>query len=141
MDFGWKHLPRNETSQNFILKTFYSKNKDTKKVKTFRKFTSSLHLIVLNKTKLSNLFLFHSILAFLADTIFSVLKSGLKLSMIGLRNVLIDIYFPIPQYIQWVTHQIFCVPDIQNSLNLSVILSLYCYWIGIKPFWRSETVF
>ena len=94
MDFGWKHLPRNETSQNFILKTFYSKNKDTKKVKTFRKFSSSFHLIVLNKTKLSNLLLFHSILAFLADTIFSVLKSGLKLSMIGLRNVLIDIYFP-----------------------------------------------
>ena len=29
-------------------------------------------------------------------------------------------------------HQIFCVPDVKNSLTLSVILSLYCYEIGFR---------
>ena len=43
-----------------------------------------------------------------------------------------DVYFLTPKYIEWATRQIFCVPDVKNSLTLSVILSLYYYWIGLK---------
>ena len=44
----------------------------------------------------------------LKETLFSVLKSGVKFSLIGLRNALRDIYFLTLQYIEWATHQIFC---------------------------------
>ena len=46
-------------------------------------------LIVLNKTNLSNSF--HG-QTFLKDTIFSALKSGVKLLPIGLRNAVMDIF-------------------------------------------------
>ena len=65
--------------------------------------------MVLNTTNLSNPF--HGQTP-LKDTIFSVLKSGAKLLLIGLRNALMDIYFLTPQHIEWATHQIFCVPDV-----------------------------
>ena len=43
-------------------------------------------------------------------------------------NTLMDIYFLTPQYIEWATHQIFCLPDVKNPLILNVILSLHYYW-------------
>ena len=36
MDFDWKHLLRTETSQKFLLKTFYYNNKGNRKVKDFK---------------------------------------------------------------------------------------------------------
>ena len=39
----------------------------------------------------------------------------------------VEYFFLTPQYAESATHQIFCVPDIKNSLTLIVILSLYCY--------------
>ena len=36
MELDWKHLIRIETSQKFLLKTFYYNNKDTKKVEDFQ---------------------------------------------------------------------------------------------------------
>ena len=55
----WKHLLRTETSKISILKTFYCRNKSTRKVKDFqnsliKKFTSSFILIVLNTSNLSD---------------------------------------------------------------------------------------
>ena len=44
----------------------------------------------------------------LKETFFLVLKSGVKLSLVGLRNALRDIYFLTLQYIEWATHQILC---------------------------------
>ena len=105
MDFDWKHLLRTETSQKFLLKTFYYNNKGNGKVKDFKdlsnkKFTSSFNLLILNTTNLSNSF--HGTTS-LKDTIFPVLKSGVKLLLIGLRNAQMDIYFLTPQYIESAT--------------------------------------
>ena len=41
-----------------------------------------------------------------------------------------DIFFLILQYIEWETQQIFSVPDVKK--DLSVTLSLCCYWIGLQ---------
>ena len=40
MDFDWKHLPRTETSQKFLLKNLFYKNKGARKVKQFQKFSN-----------------------------------------------------------------------------------------------------
>ena len=79
----WKHLLRTENSQKSLLNIFYYKNKVTRKVKDFQK------LIVLHTTNLSNSF--HDQTS-LRDTILSVLISGVKLLLIGLRNALMDNY-------------------------------------------------
>ena len=108
------------------------------------KFTSSFNLIILNTANLSNSF--HGKM-FLKDTIFSVLKSGVQLLLIGLRNALMDTYFLTPQYIEWATHQILCALDVKNFLTLSVILSLastsseilLLKWAQKKPFRKPET--
>ena len=103
----WKHLLRIETPQKFLLKTFYYNNKDTSKVKDsqkslVQKFASPFYLIVLKTTNLSNSS--HGQTS-MKDTIFSALKFGVKLSLIGLEKV--DIYFLALQYKEWATHQIF----------------------------------
>ena len=106
MGFDSKHLFRTETSQKPVLKTFYYNNKGTRKVKDIQKLcnkkkNSPFNLIVLNTTNLSNSF--HGQISF-KDTIFSVLISGEKLLLIGLRNTPMDIY---------------CL----SGINLSVFLS------------------
>ena len=106
MGFDQKHLFRTETSQKPVLKTFYYNNKGTRKVKDIQKLcnkkkNSPFNLIVLNTTNLSNSF--HGQISF-KDTIFSVLISGEKLLLIGLRNTPMDIY---------------CL----SGINLSVFLS------------------
>ena len=50
-------------------------------------------------------------------TIFSVLKSVVNILLIGLRNALLNAYFLTPQYIEWGTHQILCVPNIKKNFN------------------------
>ena len=75
-----------------------------------KKFTSPFNPIKLNTTYIS--ISFHGQTS-LKDTIFSVLKSGIKLLQIGLRNALMDMCFLTPQYIdcnqivQTVTHTLF----------------------------------
>ena len=82
---NWKHLLSTETSEKLLLTTFCYSNKGTRKVKNFqnfliKKFSSLLNLTVLNTTKIWNLF--HGQTS-LKDTIFSVLKSRVKLLLIG----------------------------------------------------------
>ena len=67
-----KSLGKNNTSKNYLIK----------------KFTSSFNLIILNATNLSNSF--HGQI-FLKNTIFVILKSEVELSLIGLRNALVNI--------------------------------------------------
>ena len=90
---SWKHLLRTETSEKLLLRTFCYSNQNTRKVKNFqnvliKKFSFLLNLIVLNTTKISNSF--HGQTS-LKDTIFSVLKSRVRLSLIVLRNAVMDI--------------------------------------------------
>ena len=62
MDFDWKHLPRTETSQKFLLKNFFYKNKGTRKVKQFQKLSNKLIYFFLqsNGTKYKKPFKFLS---------------------------------------------------------------------------------
>ena len=90
----WKHLLRTETSQKSFLKTFYYNNKGTRKAKDFQSvsnneiyFTIQSNSIKYNKPlKLISWSSFHKGHHIL-------LKSGLRLLLIGLRNALMDIYF------------------------------------------------
>ena len=90
----WKHLLRSEISQKSLSEFFCYNNKVTREVKDYqnsliKKFTWFFNLIVLNTTNFSNSF--HSQTS-LKDTIFTVLISGVKLFLIGLRNALMDSY-------------------------------------------------
>ena len=99
----WKHLLRTETSQKSLLKIFCYNNKVTWNVKVSQKFSKRNFLhpsikIVLNSTKSKwykyNKFIsnsFHGQTS-LRNTIFSVLISGVKPLLIGLRNALMDSY-------------------------------------------------
>ena len=69
----------------------------TSKNSLIKKFASSFNLLVLITTNFSNPF--HGQTS-LKDIIFSFVKSGVRFSLISLRNALIDVYFLIPQYIQ-----------------------------------------
>ena len=107
---NWKHF---EAFQKSFLKTLYYENKRTRlgkwktsKISITNKFASLFNLIVLNTKNVSNSF--HSQTS-LKDTIFSVLKFGVNLLLIGLGNTQMNIYFLTLQYIEWATHQIFCV--------------------------------
>ena len=51
--------------------------------------------------------------------------------MIGLRNALIDIYF-LRHNTENGQCTKYCVPGLNNTLTLSVILSLYCVLIALK---------
>ena len=79
----WKHSLRTENSQKSLLKTFHYNNKDTRKVKDFQKLFNKeicfTNLIVLNTTIFSCSF--HGKIS---------LKEHLH---IGLRNILMNIYF------------------------------------------------
>ena len=116
----WKHLLRTKYSQKSLLKTFCYNNRDTRQKylqKTLiKKITSSFNLIILNTTNLSNSFQEQTSWK---DTLFSFLKSVIKLLMIGLRNALMDIiYFLTPQNKEWKTYQIIWVQDIQKYICL-----------------------
>ena len=54
----WKHLLRTETSQKFVLNSFYNNNEGTRKVKDslINKFTPYFSLVLLNTKILSNSF-------------------------------------------------------------------------------------
>ena len=142
-----------ELKPRYRLKTFYSNNRGTKKVKDFQKlcnkikwFTASFTLLVLNTTKFSNSFHGQSSLR---DTIFSELKSGVKL-LCWFGNALIDVYFLTSYNIQHRMDNapsILC-PDIDNSLTWSVIaplastssdlLLVLLHWARKKPvLWNS----
>ena len=95
----WKHLLRIETFQKSLLKTFYYNNKGNSLIK---KFSSPFNLT--NSTKYNKPSNFFSWPSILEGHHFSVLKSWVKLSLIGLKNALMDIYFLILQYIEWATH-------------------------------------
>ena len=103
---NWKHF---EAFQKSFLKTLYYENKRTRlgkwktsKISLTNKFASLFNLIVLNTKNVSNSF--HSQTS-LKDTIFSVLKFGVNLLLIGLGNGQMNIYFLTLQYIEWATHQ------------------------------------
>ena len=81
------------------------------------------------------------------------LISGVKLLLIGLRNALIDSYifsilyklilFPLTlQFTEWVTHLIFCVPDVKNkkSLNCQPYFMFYCKLSKINLDFISELI-
>ena len=99
----WKHLLGTETSQKSLLKIFCYNNKVTWNVKVSQKLSKRNFLhpsikIVLNSTKSKwykyNKFIsnsFHGQTS-LRKTIFSVLISGVKPLLIGLRNALMDSY-------------------------------------------------
>ena len=114
----WKHLLRTETSQKSLLKIFSTTIKSVGKQKTsknslIKKFIPPFNLIVLNTTKLSNSL---DVQTSLRNTIFSVLVSGAKGLLIGLRNALMEsyifsilyklIHFSLQtlQYIEYATH-------------------------------------
>ena len=52
---------------------------------------------------------------FLKNNIFSVFKPEVKLLLIGLKNALMNMYFLTLQYIEWATHQIFCLSLLVQS--------------------------
>ena len=125
------HIQKWNFFEKFLLKTFYGNNKGIRKVKNFQKlsllkFTSSFNVKELNTRNLSNSF--HGQTS-LKDTIFSVLKFWVKLLLIGLRNVLMGIFFLILQYVESAMHRIFCVLDVKKFL-------LLLNWAQMKPFWR-----
>lgn len=127
-----------ETPQKPLLKIYYyNSNKVTRMVKHFQKrsnekFTSPFNLIVLNTN--SHSYWFHS-QTFWKDTISSVVKPGVKLKLIGLKNFMIDIYFSILQYIKRATHQVFSFSDVKNEKGLTrfvrVTLSKYGKAFGL----------
>ena len=90
-----KHLLRTETFHKYLLKTFYYDNKDTREVKIFQKLSDKEIYFTLqsNSTKYKKHFKFIYGQTSLMNTIFSFLKFGVQLLLIGLRNALMDIYF------------------------------------------------
>ena len=86
----WKHLLRIKTSQKPFLTTFCYNNNVTKKVRLPKLsnkeiYFSLLSNIISNTTKYNLSNSFHGQTS-LRNTIFSLLVSGVKLLLIGLRN-------------------------------------------------------
>ena len=84
----WKHLLRTETSQKSLLKIFCYKNKYTRTIKDFKKFSNKEIYLTLqsNSTKYNNLSnSFHDQTS-LRNTIFSVVTFGVKRLLIALRE-------------------------------------------------------
>ena len=90
----WKHLLWTETSQKSLVEIFCYYNKVTRKVKDFQKlsYKEIYFTIQSNITKYNKPFKFILSQTSLRNTKFSVLISGVKLLLIGLRNVLMGKY-------------------------------------------------
>ena len=89
-----EHFPKTKTSQKSLLKSFYYNNKGTKKVKDSQKLSNKeIYFIpLLNSAKYNKpckFILWPNLLEGHHTAIFSVLKSGVKLLLIGLRIGLI----------------------------------------------------
>ena len=81
----WKHLLRIETSKNIFFNFFITEIKVS-----IKKVISSVNLLVLNTTKLSNSF--HEQTS-LKNTIFEVQKFGVNVLLTGLPKTFMDVYF------------------------------------------------
>ena len=97
------------------ISTFYYNNKCTRKVKNFQRlFNKEIYFnLQSNSTKYNKPFKFISWPNFLE--VHHIVNAEIWLLLIGLRNALMDIYFLTLQYIEWATHQIFCVHDVNVS--------------------------
>ena len=132
-----KHLLRIESYQKFSLRTFYYNNKDTREVKDFQKLSDQEKYFTFqsNKTNYNKPFKFVS-------RANSLERHNIRSHKIWGRGFT-EWFKKCPdeyklsnlQFIEWTTHQIFCVPDIKKERNLFsfliVTLNQYSKTFGV----------